>query len=214
MRPQPGADATAARAAALGLKARVTPLFAIESTAWDPPDPSRFDALLLTSANALRHAGPRLSTLRSLPAMTVGEATAAAAREAGLTVAAVGEDDAASLLASLPLPLRMLHLCGEDVTSSDSVGHHVEHCRVYRAVAVPDPGPLALSGQVVLVHSSRAACRLAELVTDRATIRIAAISSAAAAASGLGWEHIASAETPTDAALLALAARLCQDKAQ
>ena len=45
LRPQPGADATAARAKALGLDAIVTPLFRIEPCAWDMPD-GAFDALL------------------------------------------------------------------------------------------------------------------------------------------------------------------------
>jgi uroporphyrinogen-III synthase len=50
---------------------------------------------------------------------------------------------------------------------------------------------------------------LAELVDDRASIAIAAISVAAADAVGAGWTSIDIADRPTDDALLALAARLC-----
>ena len=56
LRPQPGADETAARARTLGLEPVVAPLFTIRPLAWEPPDPAEFDAVLLTSANAARHA--------------------------------------------------------------------------------------------------------------------------------------------------------------
>ncbi len=46
---------------------------------------------------------------------------------------------------------------------------------------------------------------------DRGTVRIAAISDAAASATGTGWEMCVAAETPSEAALLALAARLCDN---
>jgi uroporphyrinogen-III synthase len=50
---------------------------------------------------------------------------------------------------------------------------------------------------------------LAELVKERRSIAIAAISTEAADAAGTGWEAIGTAEATTDDALLALAARLC-----
>ena len=62
---------------------------------------------------------------------------------------------------------------------------------------------------VALVHSPRAGQRLAELVDDRATLAIAAISQAAADGAGAGWRRIDVAERPSDDALLAIAARLC-----
>ena len=65
----------------------------------------------------------------------------------------------------------------------------------------------------MLVHSPRAGRAFADaadrLGLDRASIQIAAISAAAAEASGTGWARIESAERPTDEALLALAQRLC-----
>jgi uroporphyrinogen-III synthase len=65
------------------------------------------------------------------------------------------------------------------------------------------------SGNVALIHSPRAARRFAELVTDRSSIAIAAISPAAAEGIGSGWKSVAIADQPSDEALLALAATLC-----
>ena len=77
LRPEPGASRTAARAEALGLDARVVPLFAIVPIEWSAPDPSDFDGIVLTSANAVRHGGEQLDELKALPVHAVGEATAA-----------------------------------------------------------------------------------------------------------------------------------------
>ena len=74
--------------------------------------PNEYDALLLTSANALRHGGTGLEQLQSLPAYAVGNATAAAAREAGFEIAGEG-DGGVEGLRSIPPEVRLLHLCGE-----------------------------------------------------------------------------------------------------
>jgi uroporphyrinogen-III synthase len=49
------------------------------------------------------------------------------------------------------------------------------------------------------------------LVKERDSIAIAAISNAAADATGNGWKSVEAAEHPNDDALLALAARLCNN---
>lgn len=209
VRPEPGASHSAERARALGLDALVCPLFTVEGVAWTVPDPDRFDGLLLTSANALRFAGQGLEALASLSVAAVGEATAAAARAAGLTVSDVGTGDAATLLRSLPGQRRLLHLAGEHRGEIDA-GHSLEAVTVYRAAASADPGLPAVAGMVVAVHSPRAGARLAELVTVRNSTLISAISEAAAKACGSGWEAASWPAVPNDGALLALAARLCQ----
>ena len=89
LRPEPGAGATAEAARQRGLNPIVAPLFRIEPVEWQPRDPAEFDALLLTSANAVAQAGDGLREFASLPVYCVGEATAAAARDAGLSVAGV-----------------------------------------------------------------------------------------------------------------------------
>lgn len=215
LRPEPGNAATAAAIEALGLTAIRLPLFEIHAIAWTLPDVTRFDALLLTSANTPRHAGPKLAGLRGLPVHAVGEATAAAARDAGLKVVAVGDRDGAALIAAAAADgvRRGLLLAGRDrALANDPI--IAEAIAVYASdpVAVPVEAIDQLAGSVVLLHSPRAARRVADLIDragiDRRTVRLAAISAAAADAAGGDWEHVAAAATPDDAALTALARAL------
>lgn len=211
LRPEPGASETVARAAERGLDAVAMPLFQIEPITWRAPDAGQFDALLLTSANAVRVGGPGLAALRDLPVHAVGEATAAAAREAGFDVATVGYAGVERLVGALDPKLRLLHLAGEH---GAALSRPVSTLAAYRSQLVEPPEELGQAeGAIVLVHSPRAGRAFADaadrLGLDRASIQIAAISAAAAEASGTGWARIESAERPTDEALLALAQRLC-----
>ena len=211
LRPEPGASATIERARLLGLDAFALPLFTIEPLDWTVTDVSRFDALLLTSANAVRAAGERLRSLRSLPVHAVGATTAEAARSAGLNVASIGMGGVDEVLSALPPDLRLLHLCGEDRRQPAFSGGQITAVPVYRSVALPKPSGLErLTGAVALVHSPRAGQRLAELAPSRQSTLIAAISAAAAEGCGAGWGRIAVAEHPRDDALLSLGARLCE----
>ncbi len=213
LRPQPGNDATAARARTLGLAVVQYPVFEVAPVTWTAPDPRRFDALLLTSANAIRHGGPQLTSLHSLGVFAVGEATAEAARAAGFRVAVVGTDGVDALLANIPLSTRLLHLAGADRHHANSP-HVIDPLTVYESKAIPDLD-LPTSPAVAMVHSPRAGACLAMSSTMSPTVRrhitIAAISAPAATASGEGWRAVAIAPLPDDAALLALAAGLCQD---
>src|SRR3546814_6599407 len=74
-RPQPGADTTAERLSALGHDVRTAPLFTVHSLQWSPPG-EVIDALMVTSANAMRLSGPLPEAWRALPCYAVGEATA------------------------------------------------------------------------------------------------------------------------------------------
>ena len=216
LRPEPGARRTLARAAALGLRARAVPLFEIVALAWDAPNPADFDALLLTSANALRQAGADLELYRGLPVHAVGAATAAAARAAGFGEVRTGPGDVGALLAGLAPPLRLLHLCGADRRDAAAEGIAITPVPVYASRESDGAGLAAAlaEGPVVLLHSPRAAARLAALVENRAGLAIVAISPAAADAAGGGWGQVAIAERPRDEALLAIAARLCEDRAK
>jgi len=80
LRPEPGAAATLARAVAAGWQAIAAPIFNIVPLPWAAPDPADHDALMLTSANAVRQAGDALRLYRHLPVYAVGEATAVAAQ--------------------------------------------------------------------------------------------------------------------------------------
>lgn len=215
LRPQPQASATAAAALELGLRPIVMPLFSVESLSWTAPDPGAFDALLISSANAILHGGSGLHKLRSLPVCAVGPASAAAARDSGFSIRAVGEGGIEQLLRGLDPQLRLLHLAGE--RRKEVAFPSLTTIAVYRAAELPIPDEIAgLEGTVALVHSPRAAARLAALADtaglDRSSIAIVAISAAAAAAAGTGWERVEAAASPTDGAVLALAASLCNNR--
>ncbi len=210
LRPEPGASATVARARELGLAAIAMPLFEVEPIAWDAPDTTSFAALLLTSANAIRHGGPALGALRALPVHAVGAATAQAARDAGFAIASSGNAGVDELLEGLEPGIRLLHLCGEDRRTPANPRQLIAAIPVYRSRAIDPPPDLGRAvDSLVLVHSPRAGRRVAELIADRGAIVIAAISGAAADAVGTGWGDIQVAPEPNDNALLALAARLC-----
>ena len=219
LRPQPGADETAARAEALGLKGVVAPLFQVKPIAWRAPDPGAFDALLLTSANAARHAGGGLAAFAALPCYCVGEGTAAEAREAGLAVTRVGPSDGNAIVEMMAEDgiREVLHLCGRDHVGLEHPDLGISHVPVYASNAVdglPAQAEVAIeAGALVLIHSPRAGRLFADLVDaaplDRGAIHLAAISHAAAEAAGEGWASLAVAAAPRDQALLELAAKLC-----
>jgi len=218
LRPEPGASATARAAELLGLKPLVIPLFEVRPLGWPSPDPEAFDALLLTSANALRHGGEGIKGLSALPAYCVGEATAAEARKVGLAVAATGAAGVDSLLASIPRRLRLLHLCGADRRHPAAPNHSITEIPVYESVELsPTSGFEGLEGSVAALHSPRAAAafarRTVEAGLDRSTIALAAISAETASAAGEGWQSVTTAAKPSDSAILAIASRLCNNLA-
>lgn len=212
LRPEPGHAATLARARGAGFETVSLPLFAVQPLAWEAPRAVDFDALILTSANAVRFAGSGLAGLTGLPVLAVGPHTATAARDAGFDVMATGGGDGAEIaaLAVAHGVTRALHLTGRDRTLSAG-GPIARVIAVYESAAIAiDPARLSdLVGSIALVHSARAGRRLAELIDtagiDRAAIAIAAFSPAIAVAAGNGWAAIASAATPDDAALFAAA---------
>ncbi len=209
LRPEPGAAATVEKARRLGLDAVAVPLFEIEAVAWHPPEPGNFDGLLMTSANALRFGGEALGALRGLKVYAVGEATAEAARAAGFDVAATGDGGVDQLLGAIEPGLRLLHLCGADHREPTGAKQEITRVTVYQATPIEHPNLSKAEGSVALIHSPRAGARFAEMIKDRRTIGIAAIGQAAADAVSDGWLTVEAAAQPTDDALLALAARLC-----
>jgi uroporphyrinogen-III synthase len=220
IRPQPGCDATVAAARAQGLAAQGFALFVVEPAAWEPPAADSVDALLLGSANALRHAGPALAGWRGKPAYAVGRTTAEAARAAGLDVVATGRGGLQPVLDRVrPEHRRLLRLAGrERIALMPPPGVTMAERVVY--ASVPQPMPPALTallaaGALVLLHSAEAARHFAGLcdrhAIPRARIALAAIGPRVAAAAGPGWAALATAAAPDDTALLALAGQMCQD---
>ena len=224
VRPQPGADATAARALESGLGVCVAPLFAIRALDWDPEVPVDVDCVMLTSANAAREAGPQLTRFITLPCYVVGEATGAAAELAGFAEIRTGPADGAALveMAARDGIRRPLHLCGKNHIPLEHPRLTIVTRIVYAADAVaalPAPAIEALRGGALpLLHSPRSAELFGELADtaglDRSTISIAAISEAAAIAAGSGWKSIHIAAAPREEALLELAAKLCKTGGQ
>ncbi len=214
-RADPGGAATVERAKALGLDARHLPLFAARPVDWAVPA-EEFDALLLTSAQAVRLAGSGLDALARLPVYAVGAATAAAAEAAGLNVAMTGPGDAQALIdimASQNIG-RILWLCGRDRSAFDTRDMTLLALPVY-AVDPVDPPPgwaeAIAAPAVLLAHSARGAARITDLVgAARGHLALVAISPAVAEAAGGGWTEIAIAAQPDDAAMLAAAHILCQ----
>lgn len=207
----------------MGLAAQGWPLSAAQPLDWTGPDPADCDALLLGSANALRHAGPGLAAYAALPAYAVGASTAAAARAAGLRVVAEGAGGLQDLFGQLaPAHRRLLRLGGEErVALTPPPGVTLTERAVYRIVHHPLPAALAevlAAGALVLLHSAEAARHFAVEV-DRAglargTIALATIGPRVSAAAGSGWAALHAAPRPDDAALLALCAQLCQNPPQ
>ena len=211
LRPEPAASATVAKAREQGLEALALPLFKLEPVAWEAPDPGGFDGLLLTSANAVACAGEQVAKLRGLKVYAVGEATAGAARDAGFDVASTGDSGIDRLLGSIEPVLKLLQLAGEDRRAPDNARQSITPIVVYRSRTVEPPHIPGGSEAIALIHSPRAGRQFAELVHERRDISIVAISQAAADAAGEGWKSVDIAERPSDDALLALAARLCNN---
>jgi uroporphyrinogen-III synthase len=215
IRPQPGNDASAARAKKAGHTPIQLPFFEVRPRHWDAPDPAQFDALLITSANAVRHAGDQLDGFASLPVHAVGKNSADAARAAGLNLASTGSTGAEQAIenARKALHQRLLWLAGEDQTAfAIPADMHIETRVVYAADPVElgeDAQQMVLQADVVAVHSARAAEHFARFIDaaglDRSSIALAAFSQGIADAAGHGWRAIAVAERPEDQALLSAA---------
>lgn len=213
-RARPGADATAARLAALGHEAVVAPLLAIE-----PLAPAIIledvDALAFTSPNGVA-AFARLSDRRDLPVFAVGDATAEAARTAGFAqVRSAGGDvgDLTALIAGAA-PGQVLH-AGAREPAGDLIGELAARgvpartAAVYAAVAAPGAAGLealaagALDG--VLIHSPRAARRLAEVAPGARGLPVFCISPAALEPlAAAGFSRAVAAPFPDEASLLKL----------
>ncbi len=118
-RPQPGAETTRRRLAALGFEPILLPLTgtgAVEISTL--PDVTPVDAVAVTSANALRHApAALLAACGDKPCFVVGGETAAATRKAGFADPQVGPGDAGGLARLVAdrcgAGARVLYLCGK-----------------------------------------------------------------------------------------------------
>lgn len=219
IRPEPGSAATIAAGREVGLAIEACPLFELRPLAWNPPAPDEIDALLLGSANAVRHGGATLALFAGKPAYVVGDATALAAEAAGFPVAAMGRGQLQPLVDTLPPPLRLLRATGaEHVPIVPPPGVSIETRIAYDSSPLQVPGELAgglAAGALVLLHSAAAARHFAaecdRLGVARSAIHLAALGPRIAAAAGSGWAEVRSAPEPREPALLALARQMCHE---
>jgi len=169
-RDEAGAERTAVALRARGHEPIVAPLFGIEILSEVEPEDGPWDAILLTSVNALRGLCTWVGKgrWRDVPAFAVGDRTAQAMREQGFTAvtSAAGDvNDLADLVvARLTPPARLLYLAGEERVG-DLAGvlrarnFAVDLVQVYRVVAaqtLPPSAAAALNGEIDgVLHFSR-----------------------------------------------------------
>src|SRR3546814_15333191 len=127
---------------------------------------------MLTSANALLHGGPQLDRFKHLPAFAVGEATGAAAREAGFTVAAAGRSDVNALVKIVAAQgyRRIFHPCGRDRRTFDPAPSAIIHRSVSEAAGAGDANGLQAAmpnNAGALHHSTSTALRMATRIATQ-----------------------------------------------
>ena len=217
VRPEPGLAATLEAAKAMGLNAVGYPLFEIAPLAWECPQPSEVDALLIGSANAFRHGGKALGQISDKPVYAVGKATGEAAQRAGFSVAHIGTGGLQNVLDQVPAGTRLLRLAGaEHVPLDPPQGVTIDTRLVYEAVPLELAEPMrALQelGLTVLLHSAAAARRfdaeVRRMAINRGRINLIAIGPRVASAAGAGWANIYVSPAPNDQAMLELAQARC-----
>jgi uroporphyrinogen-III synthase len=225
-RPEPDAAETAARLQALGIEAVTAPLLELSAVEAELPAADGFDAVVLTSINAVRALAGRgqLGPWLGLPAHCVGKRTAELAREAGFAkVASVdgGMENLALLLRRNCSGQRIFYPSGRQV-SGDLAGAaapdvHVERVAVYEMMGAKSLPPKVEIGLVnseigaALLYSRRSAevfLGLAGGLPAEARGQIALLclsEKVALPAREAGFSAVAVAGAPNEEAMLALA---------
>jgi uroporphyrinogen-III synthase len=217
-RAQPEAERTAARVRALGGEPVLAPLLSIAPRAFDS-DCANVQALMFTSANGVR-AFAAASSARAIAALTVGDATAQAAREAGFCDVRSAQGNSTALaalaLATLdPQAGRILHVSGADIAGEliaplARAGFDAERRIAYCAEAAGElPCVFDDDLDMVLFHSARAGdifARLGAPCARRLTavcLSQAVADAAQASPKGrISWKKIIVAPEPRESAML------------
>ncbi len=212
-RAQPEADRTAERVRARGAEAIVTPLLTIVPCGYDTSTEGA-QAVIFTSTNGVR-AFPDVRGARDRVVLTVGDATAEAAREAGFSDVRSADGDVFTLAALAKATLdpakgKLIHIAGDHVAGDlggelRAAGFSVERRLAYASVAAIDL-PVGLRGplDIVLFHSVRAAETFVALGAPNASELTAGCLSAsvADAAGKTSWKRIVTAPAPREDDLL------------
>lgn len=168
-RPLEDAETLERRLAALGHQVILSPLLTIAPSAGIAIPPEPYQAIALTSANAIRclEGSKLLDGLRHLPVLAVGPQSAAAARQAGFaTITEAGGDGiglARHIIAALdPQVGPVLYLSGLDTASDftgllERGGLSTRRVIVYEAKPAATLTPEAANAEGVLLYSPRSA---------------------------------------------------------
>jgi uroporphyrinogen-III synthase len=195
-RPHPDDEATAAGLRARGFEVLLAPMLRFQPVAFFVDMDARYDAVIITSANALRGIESHLAGQRllKLPLFAVGEHSAAAARRVGFSKVISADGDAASLrecvLASvqakeLTKAGTLLYLTGADL-ARDLAGELGEHGfsvvtqMTYRMMPVsslpPEAGDAFAAHRIdAVLHYSRRSARAFLEATRTAGVEISAL---------------------------------------
>jgi uroporphyrinogen-III synthase len=212
-RAAPDNAQTAERVRARGGEPALAPLLTIVPCAYDT-NTEGVQALIFTSSNGVR-AFPDVRGAKDRIVLTVGDATAEAAREAGFTDVRSADGDVETLAAlahtSLdPAKGKLVHIAGDHVAGDlggvlRAAGFVAERRLAYASVAV-DVLPDAFNTQLdaVLFHSARAAQTFVSLGAPGSAQLTAACFSqnVADAASTAPWKRLIVSPAPRDEALL------------
>lgn len=217
-RALPEAQRTAERLRALGTEPVLAPLLTITPCAYNT-SVAGAQALLFTSANGVR-AFPDVRGAGDCVVLTVGDATAEAARAAGFQDVRSADGDVVALAALAKAQLdpqagKLIHIGGEHVAGDlagelRAAGFDVERRVAYSARAASVlPQALRQPVDLILFHSARAAETFVALgAPGAARLTAACLSPAvAAAASKAQWRSIVVSPAPREDLFLAAALR-------
>lgn len=227
-RPAEDAEPLAARLRAIGIGCLIEPLMAIRVLAGAPLDLEGVQAILATSANGVRAFASR-ATRRDIPLYAVGDATAAAARDAGFTRIDSAGGDVIALAARVrerldPAGGPLLHVAGSVIAKDLSLllkgaGFVCRRAVLYEARPAKSLSPAVVcairAGRLngILFFSPRTAevfvrlARRAGLMRACRGLTLFALSRAVATkASPIRWRDCRIAATPTQDALIGLVA--------
>lgn len=222
-RPQPEAERTARAVADHGFEPLIAPLFKVVRLPGAVPE-GEFDAIVLTSGNAVPVLAEGPAAWRDLPVFTVGARTAAKVREAGLDDTRSADGDRNDLIElirrTLPAPAKLLMIVARDRKEDVSerlgqAGYDVALWMAYAAEPVsvlPEDAQAALrqgKADAALHYSARGARTFISLaqaagVNDEAMelTHVALSADVAAPLIAAGASTVLVAEHPEEAGLL------------
>jgi uroporphyrinogen-III synthase len=236
-RPQPDNDATAAALRALGHDVLAAPMLRFERVMLTLDAHTQPDAVIVTSANALRALAeqPALPDLLRLPLFAVGDRTAQAAQDAGFAQVMSAQGDAGALRDALVKRAKkhglkagatLLYLAGADLARDlagdlGAHGFHVVTQTTYRMAPVtflPDDVVTAFAAGTIdaVLHYSRRSARAFFQAAGHDGVEISALAlphgclseAVAAVARDAGATQVIAAAAPDEASLFSALARV------